>query len=239
MFIGRPIETWLFRNALRWHTLALVVSEYSRKELQGYYSGDVVVVGEGLSHADLFRPLATPRKTRRDRKNVLFLGDMRPRKGLFDFLQAAAIVYERVPDVKLQIVSKEECHVETHVPFEYIYRPSREELARLYATCDVFVSASWWESFGLPPLEAMACSAPVVLTNSGGVLEYARPDENCLMVPPREPELLAEAMVRVLTDEELGRRLAEKGPPTARQFDWESAVDRFEAALQQLLDTSR
>jgi glycosyltransferase involved in cell wall biosynthesis len=235
MFIGRPLEDWLLRHALRWHELTLVVSEYSREELQSFAPGRVLVVGEGLSHAEFFHPLpAAARECVGEPRRILFLGDMRPRKGLYDFLRAAAQVYEQLPDIRLVIVSKEDCQITSLVPFEYIYRPPRDELARLYAGCDLFVSASWWESFGLPPLEAMACGAPVVMTDSRGVREYARHEENCLMTPPRNPPALAEAMARVLRDSTLAEHLRLNGPPTAARFTWDAAVDRFEDALKDL-----
>jgi glycosyltransferase involved in cell wall biosynthesis len=233
MFEGRPIETWLARNALRWHDLALVFSEYSAQELQAA-PGRAVVVGEGLSHAETFQPLSETQRAQArtgSERLILYLGDMRPRKGWHDFLQAAALVYEQQPDIRLCIVSKEECIVESHVPHDYIYRPSREELARLYATCDVFVSASWWESFGIPPLEAMACGAPVVMTDSRGVREFGEHGVNCLMTPPRDPPALAAAIGKVLTMPDLSAKLRQNGPPTAARFTWERATDRFENAI--------
>lgn len=236
MFLGRPLETWLLHHALRWHRAALVVSTYSQEELLRFLPGHVEVVGEGLSHAPLFRPLSTDSRPSPDGiKTILCLGDMRPRKGLPDFLQAAELVYRERKDIRLQIVSKAPCDIESSVPFEFVFRPERAELARLYAMCDLFVLASWWESFGLPPLEAMACGAPVILTDSRGVREYARPGENCLLVPIRQPAALAEAILRVLGDPALSEQLRWQGPPTAARFSWQSAADRFETALERVV----
>lgn len=229
MFINRPFEDWLMRHALRWHELALVVSDSSRQELLEYSPGKVRVVGEGISDEFFSLPPYLKKKPGQHQE-VLFLGDMRPRKGLFDFIQAAEIVYKN-RDIKLLIVSKEDCHIASQVPFEYIYRPSRSELSELYATCDLFVSASWWESFGLPPLEAMACGAPVVLTDSRGVREYAKPGYNCIMVPPQSPTELANAMTTVLDDLPLAECFRQNGPLTAASFTWDNAVDRFTNAL--------
>lgn len=240
MFIGRRLETWLLHHALRWHRVALTVSTYSREELGRFAPGDVEVVGEGLSHAELFHPLPAGHRPAPDGTyTILCLGDMRPRKGLLDFLQAAELVYRERKDIRLQIVSKEKCDIQSGVPFEFIFRPERAELARLYATCDLFVLASWWESFGLPPLEAMACGAPVVLTDSRGVREYARPGENCLLVPIRRPAALAAAMLRVLDDPALREKLGRQGPPTAARFDWQRAADRFEKALLGVVQQGR
>lgn len=239
MFVGRPYEDWLMRHALSWHERALVLSDYGRQELHAYSSGDVVVVGLGLSDPELFHPLPAEARRRADnRQTILFLGDMRPRKGLSDFLAAAALIYERVKNIKLLIASKEDCQIDSRVPVETIHRPGRARLAQSYAACDLFVSASWGEGFGLPPLEAMACGVPVVLTDSGGVREYARHGENCLMVPARDPAALAEAMYCVLSDPILARRLAANGPPTAALFSWDRAVDRFEAAIADLVESN-
>ncbi len=238
MFDGKPIETWLVRNALRWHKGALVLSESSQQELQSFVKGkEVIVSGEGLSQPELFKPLPVSEENKKQGANqtLLFLGDMRPRKGLYDFLEAAAIVYKKNPDIFLQIVSKEDCHIDSKIPYEYIYRPSREQLAKLYAACDVFVSASWWESFGFPPLEAMACGAPVVMTDSRGGRDFARPGVNCLMVEPRNPAALAEAILAVITQPELDTRLRLNGPQTAARFSWDKATDRFEDALLRFL----
>jgi glycosyltransferase involved in cell wall biosynthesis len=232
MFDGRPYELWLMRHAQHWHKLVLVLSHDSKRELG---ADGAALVGLGLSHPELLCP--QPKRTCQApnaTKSVLFLGDARPRKGLADFLLAAELLYEHTDQVELWIASKQAIEIKSKVPFQHIYRPTRTELAQLYATCDLFVSASWREGFGLPPLEAMACGAPVVVTDSGGVHEYARHGENCLLAPPRNPQALAEAMIRLLTDAALAERLRRNGPLTAAQFTWESAIDRLEGALGRL-----
>lgn len=238
MFLDRPIVEFLLKNALHWHDAAAVLSEYSKEELQKYVPGKkVVVTGMGLSHVEHFRPYSDGERLsyQQERKTLLFLGDMRPRKGWGDFFQAAQMIYEKRQDILLWVVSKENCQVKTEVPYQYFYRPSRQELAHLCAICDVFVSASWWESFGIPPIEAMACGAPVVMTDSRGCREYARPGENCLMVPAREPAALAKAVLHLLEDPEMAEKFRENGPKTASRFTWDAATDRFEKVLCEIL----
>jgi glycosyltransferase involved in cell wall biosynthesis len=230
MFQGRWVEGWLLRHVPSWFDRILVVSEACRQEILNHSGVDSVVVSEGLSRGELFKPGKVRRSD--DTRLVLFLGDMRPRKGLQDFLKAAHLVYQREPNLGLAIVSKERCRIQSDVPFTFYYQLSDQELAELYASCDVFVSASWYEGFGLPPLEAMACGAPVILTDSRGVREFAVDGENCLMVPIRDPDALAKAIVRLLQDKSLAERLAANGPKTAARFSWDAAVHRFERALR-------
>jgi len=229
MFNGRPVEQAFIRFLPRFFEHILALSESAAEEIRRCGAQRVTNVRVGISDEELFYPPSDP--AQRVPGLALCLSDMRPRKGLFDFLAAADRLYLREPDLRLAIVSKDECQIETRVPFDFYFRPPRPELADLYRRCSVFVSASWWESFGLPPLEAMACGAPVVLTQSRGVTEYAWPEKNCLMVPPRDPPALADAIQRVLRDAALARRLSEAGPPTAQGFHWDNCVDRFEAAL--------
>ncbi len=242
MFAERPLEGWLLRHALKWHRLALTVSTYCQTELQPQAPGQavnqahkVVVVGEGLSDTELLQPVPLFERPVHPQATIFFLGDMRPRKGLADFLAAAALVQQEQPNIKLWIASKEESTFTSPVPYELIYRPSRAQLIDRYSTCDIFVSASWCEGFGLPPLEAMACGTPVVMTDSGGVREYAVTGFNCLLVPPQQPALLAAALLQLLDDKALALHLAHNGPPTAQRFTWDVAVTRLEAALATVL----
>jgi len=235
MFDGRPLESWLMRHALRWHKMALAVSTYCQQELQRTSTGRIVVVGEGLSDAALFQPIPLALRPTQSQPTIFFLGDRRPRKGLADFLAAATVVYAKMPNSKLWLASKEIGQFVCQVPHEIIERPSRAKLIELYSTCTLFVSASWCEGFGLPPLEAMACGTPVVLTNSGGVQEYAKDGFNCLMTPPRTPHLLANAILQLLNDPALAAQLSHNGALTAQNYQWKDAVARFEAALHEVM----
>jgi glycosyltransferase involved in cell wall biosynthesis len=235
MFRNPSVEMWLLKNAMRWHKAAFVLSKYSTQELASFTRKEIIPVGLGLSYYELLKANKSERPFSRDLRTILYLGDFRARKGFQDFLKAAALVYEANKSIELWIAMKEAGEIHTHIPFKYFIRPSAQQLAELYATCDLFVSASWYEGFGLPPLEAMACGAPVVLTNSGGVQDFASPGKNCLMVPAKQPAALADAMLQILNHPELAQAFRTAGPLTAANFTWDSAVDRFESALFRLV----
>lgn len=100
---------------------------------------------------------------------------------------------------------------------------------RFMAAADVFVLSSLWEGFGNVIVEAMACGTPVVATNCrSGPDEIIRHGVHGLLVPPRDPQALAEALKRLLTDDRLRRRLAENGMRRARDFSDSMITRRYE-----------
>jgi glycosyltransferase involved in cell wall biosynthesis len=232
MFRGRLAESWLLQHGPAWFDRILTLSEAGRQDAIMSGAKKALVVGLSLNAVELFVPRGASRE-KRDDFVVMYLGDARPRKGLAEFLAAAEQVRQNIPGLRLLIVSKEPLSVAASLACEIVVKPSREALPDLYRRSDVFVFPSWGEGFGLPPLEAMACGVPVVVTDSRGVREYARSGENCLMVPPRNVGLLAEALYRILSDLDLARTLAEAGVATASRFSWEACVDRFEEILKE------
>lgn len=99
------------------------------------------------------------------------------------------------------------------------FRPADdEEMAELYRSADVFVSTSWVEGFGLPPLEAMACGTPVVTTDSGGVMDFCTHLDSAYVVPPKNPRAIAEGIYSVLSHPKLARRLVQGGEKRAARL---------------------
>lgn len=105
-------------------------------------------------------------------------------------------------------------------------------LAKLYSSCDVFIFTSYRESFGLPPLEAMACGTAVVVTDCGGVRDYVVNNYNALVVPPGNPNAIAEATLSILKDDKLREKLIDGGLKTSKQWTWDKVADRFEEAIK-------
>jgi glycosyltransferase involved in cell wall biosynthesis len=231
MFAGRRVEGWLLRNAANWHDAALTISQATAEELRRTTRRPVTCVGWGLSHFERLTPCYLEERPQPEAARLLYVGDDRPRKGMADFLAAAEQVAAGGRAVEIEIVCRTGCTVQTSLPYTLHVAASTETLIELYQSCRCLVMASWAEGLSNPPLEAMACATPVVLTASGGPEEYARDGENCLVVPPRSPEALAVAIARVLDEPELARRLSHAGPVTAAGYRWEPVIDRVEQLL--------
>jgi glycosyltransferase involved in cell wall biosynthesis len=241
MFDQRPIEQWLLKHALKWHALTLTISEACVNELHTYSYGNVINIGLGLETKSTFTPRQENKciNSPQGKKTILYIGDSRLRKGLADFLTAMEKVITVEENLEMWIVSKEKLQVNSCIPMIFYYRPTDTELVGLYTRCDIFVSSSWYEGFGLPPLEAMACGAATVITDSRGIREYAVDGVNCLIVPPKKPDLLADAILKILSMPELTDKFRENGPKTAARFSWEQATNRFEAALMTVYNDNK
>jgi glycosyltransferase involved in cell wall biosynthesis len=97
-----------------------------------------------------------------------------------------------------------------------------EDLASLYSGSTAFVFPSLYEGFGLPPLEAMACGAPVITSNTTSLPEVV--GDAGIMVDPQDEEALAQAMLDVMNDECLRRTLISKGLERAKEFSWQKCA---------------
>jgi glycosyltransferase involved in cell wall biosynthesis len=102
---------------------------------------------------------------------------------------------------------------------------SDEDLPALYSLATVFAFPSWYEGFGLPVLEAMACGTPVVAADNSSLPEVV--GGAGLMVSAGDAEALAKALASLLTEQSLRRQLIAAGREQARRFTWEAAATRL------------
>ncbi|HLL75934.1 MAG TPA: glycosyltransferase family 1 protein [Pyrinomonadaceae bacterium] len=109
-----------------------------------------------------------------------------------------------------------------------------EELCALYSSCIAFVYPSLYEGFGLPPLEAMACGAPVVASRIGAHLEVLG-EESASLFPPEDARALAGEIGGLLADEGARRRLSARGRERAARFTWERTARETLAVYEEVL----
>jgi glycogen(starch) synthase len=107
-------------------------------------------------------------------------------------------------------------------------------LHTLYRIADLTVVPSIYEPFGLVALEAMASGCPCLVADTGGLREVVPHEDVGLRFRSRDPESLAEVAIRVLADDELGRRLVAEAFEHLRSFDWADVADRTAALYESL-----
>jgi glycosyltransferase involved in cell wall biosynthesis len=141
-----------------------------------------------------------------------------PHKGQRHFIEAARLVLPHLPDARFVIAGEGELrpalerqikdhHLEKHV----VLAGFRPDVLSLHKAFDVFVMSSVSEGLGTSLLDAMAASKPIVATTAGGIPEVVVDGETGFLVPPRDHEAMAEAIVRLLKDEGLRTRMGAAG----------------------------
>jgi len=117
---------------------------------------------------------------------------------------------------------------------------TRADVAELLAECDVLVLSSDYEGLGLTVLEAMAAAKPVAATAVGGVPELVENGVSGILVPRRDPEALARAILRLARDPELRRRMGQEGQRRAlARFDISRTAREYEALYLEFLKEGR
>lgn len=213
----------------------------------GVDPGRIRAIGHGVSHR--FRPEAakeapTVRKLLGlPSSYLLFVGTIQPRKNLEGLLEAyrrlvlaGAIEEDLVLAGRLgwgfqpvmQLIQAPELRDRVHL-LGYV---DQRVLAPLYAGARALVYPSLDEGFGLPPLEAMACGVPVVASSVPALTENLSGAAE--LVPPRQPEALANAIARVLHDERLRERRRREGLARAKRFSWEQSARATLACYEDL-----
>lgn len=175
---------------------------------------------------------------------LLFVGTLEPRKNVPGLLAAYRLLLERrVTAAPLVLVGGKgwlydevfQCVAALGLTerVRFIHDAPDGDLPGLYNAAKALAMPSFYEGFGLPALEALACGTPVVAANRASLPEVV--GEAGLLVDPDDPEDIAQALARVLTDEPLRFRLRQLGLAQAARFTWERTAQETLAVYQAVL----
>ncbi len=121
----------------------------------------------------------------------------------------------------------------------FLGKKNQEELAAVYASCDVFFFPSTTETFGNVIPEAMASGLPCVLSNEGGHRSYVEHESNALLCPPDDVDAYWKAIHRVLDDAPLREKMIRKGLEFTKTLNWEELVERYFEDLRVLTQAKK
>jgi phosphatidylinositol alpha-1,6-mannosyltransferase len=248
------------RIALQKADRVVAISQFTANLLEeaGVVPDKIEIVYPGCD-VNNFRPLPSRMDLRqkllgsrhRDRI-ILTVGNLVARKGHDMVIRALPRVCQRVPDTTYLIVGDgpyraelEKLAMSIGVRDRVIFAGMipNEDLAPIYALCDVFAMPSRDQSeqcdvegFGVVFLEASSCGKPVMGGRSGGIPEAVADGVTGLLVDPHDPEDIANAITRLLLDSDLSTRLGRQGRlRVARDFTWERVGTQVQGILESIL----
>lgn len=232
----------------------IVPSEHTRTDLigqMGVSADKVSVIYEAANPMFAPLPVDETRRAMAARYGIpetyfLTVGTIEPRKNVTGLLQGFACLKEKfglsspvglviagsrgwLYDETLEAVRALNLGESTF----FVGRVSDSDLQKLYVGARAHLHVAHYEGFGLPPLEAMACGTPTIVSNVTSLPEVV--GDAALLVNPRDSEEIAVAMHRLLTDDALHAELCEKGLQRARTFSWEKAAQRTLEVYRQVV----
>ncbi len=218
---------------------------------------DIIPPGVDLSH---FYPISADEAKlfvglKPDDRMVLFVGRIEPLKGVDTLIQAMSCIKSKglhrpvhlaivggEPDASPQDMSAEMTRLQrlcddlgVDQTVVFLGKRGQDTLPYYYSAAEVVVMPSHYESFGMVALEAMACGAPVIASDVGGLGFLVRDGETGFTVPDGDPQLLCEKLSLLLTDPELRTRMSHRAAENARDYSWNKIAKRISALYSEVI----
>lgn len=168
--------------------------------------------------------------------NIGIVARKNPWKGFKDFISAYDLLSKKLEEKidNVYIISHDdlsEFEIDKREKFKLIVPKNDIEIAEVYNRCHIFVSTSWFEGFGLPPLEAMKCGCAVITSDSKGIDEFAIDGKNCLMFKPKNIEQLKDKLELLILDSKKREELQKGYMKLKKEFSTEDMYKQLELIL--------
>ncbi len=243
------VERWITNRSQR----VIACSHYMREQIVdifGVAEKRISVIPNGIDPDDL--QAQSPAELERlrgefaapEEKLVLLIGRLVYEKGFQLALEAMPRLIDAVPGTRFLVAGSGTHEAELHRQAEelglmehgtFLGWIGDDVLHSLYRIADLTVVPSIYEPFGLVALEAMASGCPCIVADTGGLREVVVHEEGGLRFRADDPDALAEVAIRVLSDDELGRRLVADAYEHVRRFDWGDVAEQTAAVYADLV----
>ena len=204
----------------------ITISKFSKSEIVNFYgiNPDKITVAYPGVETDIFKPA----KTENNSSYILFVGTLQPRKNIAGLIKAFKLISSD-HNLKLVIAGKKgwlyenifsevrKYGLQDRIIFkDYV---NEYDLIKLYQKAVCFVLPSFYEGFGIPVIEAMACGCPVIVSNSSSLAEIV--GNAGLRINPYKHEEIAKAIIKVISDKDTREKLKVEGIRQAKNFSWQ------------------
>lgn len=249
---GYFYSKYLLDKILSYADVIISPSEYyiNESRVLSKYRDKIVVIPNGIN-IDEFNINHSKEECRAkldlspDDKIILFLGTLSPQKGPDILLKAMPKIIKEVPETGLVFVGsgtmREELErlckrlgIEKNVTFVGFVGDTFKK-AIYYKSSDVLVLPSFSECFPIVNLEAMACGIPIVASKIGGISDAVKDGENGLLVPSRDSNTLAEAIIYLLENKDVREKMGKNGRKKIEDYSWKRIADMTEKVYLSLM----
>jgi glycosyltransferase involved in cell wall biosynthesis len=248
-FIQKKYASLMLRQAVFRSDAVCTVSRFSQQEIVRCTGADqekIIWSHEGVDK-DFFSP-SNPleaaqhiqKKYGIHRPYILYVGNFKPHKNIHRLLEAYHFLRTKHTEHDLVLVGKRgkdgciekamQCHEGNSPHVKILENVSDEDLADFYRAARVFILPSLYEGFGLPPLEAMGCLCPVVVSKAASLPEVC--GDAALYVDPQDAQSIAHGLLQVLEDSSLREVLIENGKQKVIEYSWKKAADNMLEVLK-------
>ena len=235
--------------SIRRATHIFAISESTKNDIIKYYgvNRDKVTVTYLGYDEKRFKAQASSIKIKEIKKKyrikgdyILFLSTLKPRKNIEGLLEALAILNDK--NLQLVIAGRKgwlyqsvfdkvkELGLTKKVVFTGFV--DEDDVPALMAGAKVFTLPSFWEGFGIPAVNAMACGVPVVVSNTGSLPEVV--GDAGVIVDPNQPEEIAQGIMKVIGDMETRKTLIKRGLEQVKKFSWEKCAQETLKVLEKV-----
>ena len=233
----------------------ITVSEYSKKDILKFFSfyPEEKIYVTPLAANSTFKPLDKSQSQIYVKKTynintpyILYIGGFSSRKNALGLIKSFEKSYNSLNEPYTLLLGGS-LKDEGEKLFNYVKDKNlsnkivfsgyvkEEELPILYSGCDAFVYPSLYEGFGLPPLEAMSCKAPVITSNLTSIPEVAC--NSSILINPYDESDLSYALVKLLNDKYLQKEISEKGYKNSLNFTWEKTAQKTLLAYESIFSS--
>lgn len=236
------IERLFFRRALKKADHICAVSENTKQDiLEKFHLDSHKISTVYCASSNDFGPLKKDtietfiKKTNLPDKFFLAVGTLEPRKNYLNLISAFITISKTYPEYNLIIVGGKGWDYEkihTEIRKNYLGKKvhllgylSGSSLEKLYSLAKALVFPSYYEGFGIPPLEAMQCGCPVIASSTSSIPEVV--GESALLINPESPTEIANAMFKLIKDDDLCEKLRNLGFTQAKKFSWEKSAAKL------------
>jgi len=221
----------------------ITVSQFSKREIIKYFkipAEKITVIYNGVSSS--FKPIPPNISTEVLKKHnlpeeyILFVGNVKPHKNIKGLIASYKIAASLNPDIPPLVILGQFSDLKKDIPVAYqLLQDSTirnkiiftgnlptEDLPAIYSRALLFLFPSFYEGFGLPILEAMACGCPVIASDCSSIPEVV--NDSAMLIDPYDNEMIADAILRLAQDRQLQKDFQNRGWEQVKKYSWEESA---------------